>query len=111
MKTLLFAMELIGFLGVFLSFSILTWTKLTLGGALSFLGVFFPSRAGDGNENKDNKAAIRLGPIAVDFQGGLRFALVVAGIVLLIGGVNQGGKDSAKAVAKAGHTLPIEDDD
>jgi hypothetical protein len=63
-----------------------------LGVCLVVVALLFPSSARD----EASKARVKLLGIDVDFQGGLRLAAIIAGIVLIASGAYQGGKDCLK---------------
>lgn len=103
------AFAILPFFVIFFSLSFFTWTALSLGSALTFIAAFFPQvMPGQAANPRGGKAKIVLGPISVDFNGTLRFGMVVAGIILIISGVNQGGKDVGPALAKAQEKMEFE---
>lgn len=83
-KALLFLMTEFGFLTVIVGIiSGITWTKMTLGAALSVIGAFFPSHNRENPEG--GHASITLFGNHVTFKGAARFAVIVSGILLILG--------------------------
>ncbi|MCK1733917.1 hypothetical protein IVA79_08100 [Bradyrhizobium sp. 138] len=101
MKTFIVAAEVLGVIGIFLSFSLLAWTKLTLGSSLAFLAVFFQNDWGKNANPAGGKATIKIGSVSVGLNGGLRFALVIVGLFIVISGTMEARRDTAFAAAKA----------
>jgi hypothetical protein len=84
-------LELIGLGGLITLLVFVKWTNVILGSVLSLIGAFFPqlrsNRAGAG------EAKTTFGKISVAFQGSLRYGVVIAGIILIIGGIVSGFQD------------------
>jgi hypothetical protein len=83
MKNFQFWFDGFSVLGIFWSFSFLTWTKLTLGAGLAFLGAFFRNDWGKNANPDGGKATIKFGSINIGLNGGLRFAVIVVGLVIV----------------------------
>ena len=87
-RAVVYLCELVGVGGLIGLVAYISWTKMALGSALSLLGAFFPElhmkREGTG------EGKIDAGNIKVVFRGGLRFVVVVAGLVLIVGAVLDG---------------------
>jgi hypothetical protein len=66
-----------------------SWTKLTMGGLLTLAGAFFPT-PGRWSKGADGSGTVKAGPISVAIKGGVRFAVVVGGIVVLLGAAFEG---------------------
>lgn len=97
-KAILYLMELVGVGGLLGLLGFITWTKMGLGAALSLLGAFFPELHVKNNEQGEGK--IDAGKVSVVFRGGLRFVVVVAGLVLIVGSVLDGHEGFKEAQAK-----------
>jgi len=92
-RSLEFLLELLGVgsIGGLLAF--VTWTKITLGRALTFLGAFFPKLRSQKEPPQKQVAQIKLWTFLVRMSGGLRLGVVVAGLILVIGAVIDGHRD------------------
>lgn len=83
-----FLLELVG-LGALMSLlAFVTWTKMALGAILALAGAYFPTLRK--REDVPGSAQINLQKIAVQLRGGARFAVVIAGLVLIIGAMLDG---------------------
>lgn len=71
-----------------------SWTKMTFGGLLALFGAFFPKNQEENNEK--GEAKISSGKISIALKGGVRFAVVIAGLVLIVGAVYDGVKGAEK---------------
>lgn len=88
MKLWMYIMESLGIIGLVGLISYITWTKMALGAALSLLGAFFPEL--HIKEGGKGEGTIDIGKVKVVFRGGLRFVVVIAGLVLIVGAVLDG---------------------
>jgi len=89
------ALELIGVGGLVALFAFIPLTKLGLGGALAILGAFFPNFHSE--KNKSGTAQVKFLAFLFKMSGGLRFAVVTAGIIVLIGAVIDGHENYVKS--------------
>jgi hypothetical protein len=71
-----------------------SWTKMTFGGLLALLGALFPKNQEE--KNDEGEAKISSGKISIALKGGARFAVVIAGLVLIVGAVYDGVKGADK---------------
>lgn len=94
MKLIDFIFELVGLGGLVLVISYITWTKMLLGSVITLVGAFFPEMRS--KEKQHGEGEINAGNFRVVFSGGLRFAVVIAGIILIIGSVVDGFQGAAK---------------
>jgi hypothetical protein len=68
---------------------------------LSIVGAFFPQVRGLNRPQKDaGEGSATFGNISVVVRGGARFAVVVAGILLIVGGILKGVQSAAGEKAK-----------
>src|SRR5262245_28096722 len=74
---------------VLLALAFGSWTKLTMGGLLTLAGAFFPT-PGRWNKGADGSGTVKAGPVSVAIKGGVRFAVVVSGIVVLVSAAFEG---------------------
>jgi hypothetical protein len=105
-RVLLYLLELIGVGGIIGLMAFIPWTKMALGGALAFLGAFFPSLK-DARQSQSGDGQLTWRKVAVKFSGGVRFAVVMGGIVLLVGAVLE-GHDGFTKVKEVGAKLEAE---
>jgi membrane-associated protease RseP (regulator of RpoE activity) len=77
----------LGFIMVFLKS--MSWTKMTLGAFLSLIGAFFPKNDKDKKEEK-GEAKISFSKLSFILKGSIRFAVVIAGIILIMGSIYEG---------------------
>ena len=82
--------EVISAFGVLGVFAFVPLTMMATGAILTFLGVYYP-RFGHVETKQDGKAELKAGIVGLKFSGGLRFAMVVAGLTLLVLAVYQTG--------------------
>ncbi|MDD5754562.1 MAG: hypothetical protein PHN45_07415 [Methylococcales bacterium] len=76
----------IGLSGVLMFLKGVSWTKMTLGSFLAIIGTLYP---GQEKENKEISGETKISwrGFSIFLKGGLRFALVVGGVILIIGSV------------------------
>jgi hypothetical protein len=74
-------------------FAHVAWPPTVLGVLLVVTALFFPS----GALPEASKGRVKLPGIDVSFQGGLRVAAIIAGIVLIVGGLFPGFKGAREA--------------
>lgn len=93
-RIVIYLLELLGLIGIVGMLAFIPWTKMALGGALAAIGAFFPRL----QEEKDRpgKLTLKHKAIQVMLNGGPRFALVSAGIVVLLGALLDGHDGLAK---------------
>lgn len=74
-------------LTLFAGLGFIQWTKLTLGALLVLAGALLPlsKRAYDQSEAAVAYWTLKLGGLHFDFRGGLRLAIVFAGLIVLLG--------------------------
>lgn len=65
------------------TFRLLTWTFVTLGVLLVVLGAFLPFPSVDEESGQAGKWSMKLGSLQIDYRGGVRLAVIVAGILLI----------------------------
>jgi len=87
-KAIWYLLELLGIGGLVGLLAYITWTKMALGSALSLLGAFFPEL--HAKESEQGEGTIDAGKVKVVFRGGLRFVVVISGLVLIVGAVLDG---------------------
>ncbi len=90
----------LGFLLLYLQS--VSWTKIMLGGFLCLIGAFFPR--GKVDQEKEGKAKISFGKLSFELRGGVRFAVVIAGIILIFVSVYDGvtrGEENISASYKS----------
>jgi hypothetical protein len=108
---LILFVELLVFGGLVALFCWVSLTKLGIGAVLAAAAVFVPKLA-EKFGAKGGKALIEIGPIKVSVDGGLRFVLLVAGMVLMFMGGDTLRHDVPQAVAatlaKATNATPID---
>jgi hypothetical protein len=75
-------------------FANVSWPPTVLGVLLVLTALFFPSSA----LPEASKGSVKLLGIDVSFQGGLRLAAIIAGIVLICGGLLPGVKSAKEAL-------------
>ncbi len=92
-KVIIYILELIGIGGLIGLMAYISWTKMALGASLSLLGAFFPEL--QAKEESPGQGTINAGKVKVVFRGGLRFVVVVSGMILIVGAVLD-GHDSYK---------------
>ena len=101
-------LELLGIGGLVWLLAFIPWTKMALGGALALLGAFFPTIT-EHSRTSVEQGHITWSKLLIKFRGTVRFAVVVAGIVLIVGAVldgyegrerNSPGHVAANAVAR-----------
>ncbi|MGL6313088.1 hypothetical protein [Vibrio sp. WXL103] len=87
-KYITYIIEVLGLVSAVGLISYISWTKMILGSALALLGAFFPEI--NRKTEEEGQAQVQVGKINVSFRGGLRFAVVVAGIILIVGSLGDG---------------------
>ncbi len=87
-KIIVYVLELIGLGGLLVFITFIKWTNVALGAILSIAGAFFPQIRGLRTDSGEGSTTF--GGVSVVVRGGARFAVVVAGIVLIVGGIVQG---------------------
>jgi hypothetical protein len=95
MKVLQYLLEIWGLGAIMALMVYLPWTKLALGGVLTVLGAFFPDLRGRKNL-QEGTAQVRFANVLLNVSGGLRYAVVIAGIVVLIGAVADGHQEALR---------------
>jgi hypothetical protein len=82
-------LEFIGVGGIVGLVAFVSWTKLSLGAVLALLGAFFPNMdTGMGKRDPDGGSAqLKMWNVLLKLSGGLRFGVVIAGLVVLVGAV------------------------
>lgn len=89
-----FLFELVAEYGLFTvifgAISFMSWTKMTLGAALSVIGAFFPANKRNKNNNTNGIGAIKILGAEVTFSGAARYAVIVGGILLILGSIFDG---------------------
>ncbi|MEH2517180.1 hypothetical protein V1279_002753 [Bradyrhizobium sp. AZCC 1610] len=83
MKQIFVAVDAIGILGLLFAVPLITWTKMTLGSVLTIAGAYFNPLRNAANP-RGGEATIKLGKFEITLSGGLRFVVVVAGLILVI---------------------------
>lgn len=94
-RALMYLLELIGVGGIVGLMAFIPWTKMALGGALTFLGAFFPSLK-DERQATTGDGQLTWQKIILKFRGGIRFGVVMGGVVLLVGAVLEGHEGFTK---------------
>ncbi|MEQ1953188.1 hypothetical protein [Mesorhizobium sp. CN2-181] len=87
-KLLLLIGEMGVFAAIFAALAFVSWTKMTLGAVLTFVGAFFPNLK-QGNEG-ESRATIKLLGAEISFSGVVKFGVIVGGVILIIGSVVEG---------------------
>jgi hypothetical protein len=103
-KVLTYLLELGGVGGIVALLAFIPWTKLALGGVLAFLGAFFPNFGGTKVDRQGGYAQIKVLNILLKMSGGLRFGLVLAGLIVLVGAILDGHQGY---VANQANTVPL----
>ena len=78
-------LEYVGVAGIIGLISFVSWTKLALGAVLTFLGAFFPKAGARKESLEGGNAQIKVLNIFLKMSGGLRFGVVLAGLIVLAG--------------------------
>jgi len=81
--------ELLTLGGLLSYFSFVAVTKLLTGVSLTLIGAFLPQLKPK-TDDAGGTTEIKIGTISVKIDGGIRFCLIVAGIVVLIWGISDG---------------------
>jgi hypothetical protein len=89
------AMEYMGVIALVGLFVFVPITKMVLGAILTVVGAFFPT-VQSANKKDEGKGKISLFKVAVTLSGGIRFAVIFAGVILLIGSILEGYKNYDK---------------
>jgi hypothetical protein len=84
----LYILELLGLLGILGIIAFISWTKMLLGAALTAIGAFFPQLNLRSPEKGEGR--IESHRFKVILKGTLRFGVVFAGLVLVVGAVLDG---------------------
>jgi hypothetical protein len=82
-----YILELLGVGGIVALIAFVSWTKLTLGGVLTVLGAYFPSLQPKTNNVAAGNTQIKVWNIFLKMSGTLRFGVVVAGLLVLVGAI------------------------
>jgi hypothetical protein len=90
--------SLTGFVG---AIGFIPWTKMALGGALTVLGAFYPNRK-EPRQPQEGSGHLEFFGVSISLKGGIRFAVVFAGILLVAGSVVEG-----YAAAPRGGIVPL----
>lgn len=85
-------MEYAGVIALVGLFVFVPITKMVLGAVLTVVGAFFP-RVESSSKNDEGKGKLSLFKIAVTLSGGVRFGVIFAGVILLIGSILEGYKN------------------
>jgi len=95
MRVLQYVLEIGGLGAIIALMAYLPVTKLAVGGILTLVGAYFPDLRGRENLQKGT-AQIRFANVLLKVSGGLRFAVVIAGIVVLIGAMADGHQEAVR---------------
>jgi hypothetical protein len=90
-----FLLELLGVAGLVSLLAYITWTKMALGAVLTLLGAFFPSLK-DARQKLAGEGQVSWRGFLLKINGGIRFLVVIGGIILLIGAVLDGHEGYVK---------------
>src|SRR5262245_32322686 len=63
--------------------------KMAVGALLTFLGAFYPSMK-DARQSKEGTGQLSWKQITIKFSGGIRFLVVIAGMIVLVGATFEG---------------------
>ena len=99
-QILLYILELLGLLGILSIIAFISWTKMLLGAALTTIGAFFPQLKSRSSEKGEGR--IESHNFKATLKGTLRFGVIFAGLVLVVGAVLDGhtGKQKSDADIK-----------
>lgn len=86
--------ELSLFIFILKYISAVSWTKMTFGGFLACVGALYP-KFGSGKEST-GEANIRISKVSILLKGGIRYCVVVCGVVLVIFSAIEGYVSTAK---------------
>ena len=87
-KILEYILELTGLIGILGMVSYIKWTQMALGATLALLGAYYPELRKKRKEV--GKTEIAVGKYKFTLHGTLRFALIICGLILIIGSVVNG---------------------
>jgi hypothetical protein len=90
LKLIKLFLELASLGGLIGLMAFITWTKMALGGVLAITGAFFPSPVAIDEKSNKGTTEIKAWNFLIKMTGGLRFGVVVAGLILLVGAVLDG---------------------
>jgi hypothetical protein len=88
--------EFVGLSGIIGMLAFITWTKVALGGVLTVTGAFYPTFRGRPAAAEKGQAKVGWKGLSAQFAGTLRFAVIVAGIILIVGGIGDGHEKYVK---------------
>jgi hypothetical protein len=88
-RSVSYLLELGGVGGIVSLIAFIPWTKFALGSALAVVGAFFPQLNASRNLEKGS-AQITAWNMLIKLSGSLRFAVVIAGLLILIGAISDG---------------------
>jgi hypothetical protein len=84
----LYILELLGLLGILSIIAFISWTKMLLGAALTAIWAFFPQLKSRSSEKGEGR--IESHNFKATLKGTLRFGVIFAGLVLVVGAVLDG---------------------
>jgi len=92
----------LGLMGLLVFMKTISWSKMLMGSFLSIIGALYPVKK-ESNDDK-GEAKIEIPKFKLFIKGSLRFALVIAGVILIIGSIMSGvnGHKEYKSTTKNG---------
>ena len=91
-RELVYLIEFISVSGIIVLFAFIPWTKFTLGLALAIAGAFLPSMK-EARQNKNASGEITFQNMVMKFNGGIRIAVVMGGLIVLTGAMIDAKKE------------------
>lgn len=76
-------------MGVLYYIKSVSWSKILIGSSMSIIGALYPTQ----ETNKDNTSSVQISKFKIYFKGSLKFALIIAGIIIIISAAIDGFKD------------------
>lgn len=79
-------------MGVLYYIKSISWSKMLIGSSISIIGALYPTQ----ETSKDNTSSVQISKFKIYFKGSLKFALIIAGIIIIISAAIDGFKEKEK---------------
>ena len=93
--------ELLSLVGLVAILAYVKWSLTTLGAVLTLIGAFFPKMSTDKSKKTKGSAKVKSKNLSLIFRGSLRIGVILAGLLLVIGGVANVPEEKKIAEEKA----------